>query len=257
MQAHLSRTRSAAGILFCRDEEFLPADPAPQNRPICVLDATLVEPTLMRAKSAGARRLGHSSSCWHAWRAGTPAQHAAARMQATAASMAYRQSRRPAMMRPYPAGPLGPAVDSCRGQDCVPEFRVRPSAEGGLGQEPLVQSLPGGGSTWLPRTSPGVCGEVREYLAGDRVVSRVQGRASPLSTSEMPASRAGPSTTGSHGVLSLVTNAGVLPAEGPREPLSCRRQKSGRGSQETASIMRYPAPSSVSATPQPVKPAAR
>jgi hypothetical protein len=36
--------------IFCRDEEFLFAGFAPQNRPICVRDAMLVEPTLMRAK---------------------------------------------------------------------------------------------------------------------------------------------------------------------------------------------------------------
>jgi hypothetical protein len=72
---------------------------------------------------------------------------------------------------------FGPAADRRRGQDCALELGVLPSAEGALGQVPLAQSLQGqrlgpAGPAPLQR----VRGEVKEHLAGERVVSRVQGR---------------------------------------------------------------------------------
>jgi hypothetical protein len=72
---------------------------------------------------------------------------------------------------------LGPAVDGRRGQYRVLELGILPSAEGALGQEPLAQPLqdqrPGPVD---PAPRQRVRGQVKEYLAGERVVSRVQGR---------------------------------------------------------------------------------
>src|SRR5258708_6428493 len=71
----------------------------------------------------------------------------------------------------------GPAVEGCRGQHRVLELLVVPAAEGALGQEPLAQSLQGQRvSPAGPAPVQGVRGGVEEHLAGEGVVSRVQGR---------------------------------------------------------------------------------
>jgi len=67
-------------------------------------------------------------------------------------------------------------VDGRRGQDCVLQLGVLPAAEGALGQVPLAQSLQGqrlGPAGPAPFQRVG--GKVKEHLAGERVVSRVQG----------------------------------------------------------------------------------
>ena len=88
------------------------------------------------------------------------------------------RSRRSATRRPHQAGP----VRSRRGaaaaaKHCVLELGVPPAAEGGLGQEPLAQSLQGqrigpAGPAPVQR----VRGEAEEHLAREGVVARVQGR---------------------------------------------------------------------------------
>ena len=67
-------------------------------------------------------------------------------------------------------------MDGRRGQDCVLQLGVLPAAEGALGQVPLAQSLQGqrlGPAGPAPFQRVG--GKVKEHLAGERVVSRVQG----------------------------------------------------------------------------------
>ena len=83
------------------------------------------------------------------------------------------RGRRSATGRPHQAGRgFGPAVQGCCGQHRVLEFRVLAAAEGGLGQEPLAQSLQG------QRVGPAgpapvqrVRGDAEEHLAG-KVLSR-------------------------------------------------------------------------------------
>src|SRR6185437_3490376 len=99
---------------------------------------------------------------------------------------------------------LGPAVDGRRGQDRVLELRVLPSVEGALGQEPLPQPLQGqrlgpAGTAPLQR----VGGQVKEHLAGERVVARVQGceLAQHLEDASVAGEPVEQSTTGGRRVL--------------------------------------------------------
>ena len=114
------------------------------------------------------------------------------------------RSRRPATRRPHQAGP----ARSRRGQLLRPGLRTgalrSAVAEGCLGQEPLAESLQGqrlgpAGPAPLQR----IRGEVKEHLAGKRVVSRVQGRklAQQLSDVSVAGQAVEQDTTGSHGIL--------------------------------------------------------
>jgi hypothetical protein len=95
-------------------------------------------------------------------------------------------------------------VDTRCGQHCVLELRVLPSAEGRLGQEPLAQSLqvqrlgPAG-----PAPLQRIRSEVKEHLARERVVTRVQGRKSAqhLEDVSVAGEPVDQGTTGSHGVF--------------------------------------------------------
>jgi hypothetical protein len=67
---------------------------------------------------------------------------------------------------------FGPAVDGCRGQHCVPELGVLPSAEGtragtARAVPPGPVARPAG-----PASLQRVRGQAEEYLAGERAVSR-------------------------------------------------------------------------------------
>src|SRR6185312_5292642 len=97
-----------------------------------------------------------------------------------------------------------PAMDTRCGQHSVLKLRVLPSAEGGLGQEPLAESLQGqrlvsAGPAPLQR----VRREVKEHLAGKRVVSRVQGckPAQHLEDADVTGEPVEQGMTGGHGVL--------------------------------------------------------
>jgi len=95
-------------------------------------------------------------------------------------------------------------MDGRCGQERVLEPGVLASAEGGLGQEPVAQSLQGqrlgpAGPAPLQR----VRGEVKEHLAGERVVSRVQRRkpAQHLEEASVAGEPVEQGTAGSHGLL--------------------------------------------------------
>ncbi len=101
---------------------------------------------------------------------------------------------------------FGPAVDGRCGQHCVLELLVLPAAEGALGQELLTRSRQGQ-RVGAAGPAPGqrIRGEAEELLAGEGVVSRVQGRKLALQPEDV--SVAGQpveqDTAGSDGVFGL------------------------------------------------------
>ena len=99
---------------------------------------------------------------------------------------------------------FSPAVKGCCGQHRVLELLVLPAAERALGQEPLAESLQ------RQRVGPAdpasvqrVRGDVKEHLAGEGVIPRVQGRklAHQLEDVSVAGEPVEQDTAGGHGVL--------------------------------------------------------
>ena len=79
--------------------------------------------TVCRSGRYGAGWPGCWARSWHAWRTGTPARVAAARMWATAANSAYCQ-KSPVCHQATSSSRSGPAIEGCCSQHCVLELLV-------------------------------------------------------------------------------------------------------------------------------------